>query len=160
MNDSKYLDWEHFETRLNAGIVTDTDIRSYLIGEALASILQAERLYSKAGCDLEFVDGLELDQIRSLIANLEKEFPHLRDPGDGTTLEMRRPQPHIHVEEWKLEHYAALRKPRYRPIEDYLDAQVKIAGSDPAMRADGLAQEQDYLKVNLAVKAMFPKKKD
>ena len=47
----------------------------------------------------------------------------------------------------------------YPPVIDYIDAQVKKASSDPAMRADGIAQEQDYLSKCLAVKAKYPKPK-
>lgn len=53
--------------------------------------------------------------------------------------------------------YATRRMRAYPPMQDYIDAQVKKASTDPAVRAAGAAQEQTYLAACLAVKAKFPK---
>lgn len=45
----------------------------------------------------------------------------------------------------------------YPQPSEYLDAKVKQASADPAMRAEGIGQEARYLADCLAVKAQFPK---
>lgn len=49
------------------------------------------------------------------------------------------------------------RKTAYPPVEAYLDAQVKIASSDPTLQADGQAQLAAYLTACLDVKTAHPK---
>jgi len=49
-----------------------------------------------------------------------------------------------------------MRAQEYPPIEDYLDAQVKKASTDPLVQAAGAAQEKKYLADCLAVKAKYP----
>lgn len=59
--------------------------------------------------------------------------------------------------EWKLQQCYAARRAAYPPIEDYLDAKVKQASSDPAVQIEGLTQEQEYLQACLLVKQSIPK---
>jgi len=59
------------------------------------------------------------------------------------------------VMEWVREHYKILRKKAYPPIEDYVDAQVKI--NTPGMEAEGQAQLEEYRAQCLAVKQRFAK---
>lgn len=56
--------------------------------------------------------------------------------------------------------YSELRAAAYPPFTDYLDAKVKQASTDPAIVADGEAQEAAYLEACLAVKQQFPKPED
>ena len=51
--------------------------------------------------------------------------------------------------------YAELRRSAYPDFLDYLDAKVKQA--DPDRRAEGIAQEAEYLAACLAVKEQYPK---
>jgi hypothetical protein len=53
--------------------------------------------------------------------------------------------------------YTELRAKAYPSELDYMDAKVKQASTDEALRAVGVAQEQTYLTACLTVKAKYPK---
>ena len=53
--------------------------------------------------------------------------------------------------------YIARRAAEYPPMQDYIDAQVKKASSDPAVREAGLAQEAAYISACAAIKTKYPK---
>lgn len=53
--------------------------------------------------------------------------------------------------------YIARRAAEYPPMQDYIDAQVKKASSDPAVREAGLAQEAAYIATCAAIKTKYPK---
>lgn len=58
----------------------------------------------------------------------------------------------------KIAHQSDYRARRvYPPIADYLDAIVKQASAEAAVRAEGLAQEAAYKAACLAQKSKFPK---
>ena len=53
--------------------------------------------------------------------------------------------------------YTVKRAAAYPPYQDYIDAQVKMASSDPVMQSAGALQLNDYVNKCLAVKLQFPK---
>ncbi len=53
--------------------------------------------------------------------------------------------------------YIAQRAAEYPPMQDYIDAQVKKASSDPAVREAGIAQEAAYISTCTAIKTKYPK---
>lgn len=53
--------------------------------------------------------------------------------------------------------YIARRAAEYPPMQDYIDAQVKKASGDPAIREAGIAQEAAYLAACTAIKNKYPK---
>lgn len=53
--------------------------------------------------------------------------------------------------------YIAQRAAEYPPMQDYLDAQVKKASPDPAIREAGIAQEAAYISACAAIKTKYPK---
>lgn len=53
--------------------------------------------------------------------------------------------------------YKIQRAAEYPPMTDYLDAQMKKASADAAVRLAGIAQEQAYVSACAAVKAKWPK---
>ena len=53
--------------------------------------------------------------------------------------------------------YVMQRAAEYPPMLDYIDAQVKKASADPAVRAAGLLQEAAYLAACAAIKTKYPK---
>jgi hypothetical protein len=53
--------------------------------------------------------------------------------------------------------YNVLRAKEYPPMADYLDAKVKQASTEEAIRQQGIEQEKKYLADCLAVKAKYPK---
>jgi|GEM_PF-3878537 len=53
--------------------------------------------------------------------------------------------------------YYEKRAAAYPPVEEYLDAQVKINSGDADMVAAGQAQLEAYYQACLAVKAKYPK---
>ncbi len=53
--------------------------------------------------------------------------------------------------------YSEKRAAEYPPIEEYLDAMVKLNSGDEAMIEDGQAQLDFYYQACLAVKARYPK---
>jgi len=60
----------------------------------------------------------------------------------------------------KLSHkgdYIARRGKAYPPIEEYLDAQIKINSGDPVLVKEGKEQFDTYIKVCLQIKKNYPK---
>jgi len=60
----------------------------------------------------------------------------------------------------KLSHkgdYKVGRSKVYPPIEDYLDAQIKINSRDPVLVKEGKEQFDTYIKVCLQIKKNYPK---
>ncbi len=53
--------------------------------------------------------------------------------------------------------YSEKRAAEYPPVEEYLDAMVKINSGDEQLIADGQAQLDFYYQACLAVKARYPK---
>lgn len=53
--------------------------------------------------------------------------------------------------------YAELRAEAYPPIADFADATVKRHSTDPAIVAEGVAQEAAWAAACIAVKAQYPK---
>jgi len=53
--------------------------------------------------------------------------------------------------------YIKERKNKYPPIEEYIDAQIKINSRDLFMQKEGQKQFQKYIKVCLQVKEDYPK---
>ena len=53
--------------------------------------------------------------------------------------------------------YKTKRAAEYPPYVDYIDAQVKKASLDSAIKAAGIAQEAEYIAACLAVKGKYPK---
>ena len=53
--------------------------------------------------------------------------------------------------------YSEKRAAEYPPVEEYLDAMVKINSGDEQLIADGQAQLDSYYQACLAVKARYPK---
>ncbi|MEQ1629614.1 MAG: hypothetical protein ABL873_03805 [Gallionella sp.] len=59
--------------------------------------------------------------------------------------------------EQQAQAYIARRAAEYPPMQDYIDAQVKKASSDPAIREAGIVQEAAYLAACAAIKTKYPK---
>jgi len=60
----------------------------------------------------------------------------------------------------KLSHkgdYKVGRSKAYPPIEDYLDAQIKINSGDSVLKKEGEEQLDTYTKVCLQIKKNYPK---
>lgn len=53
--------------------------------------------------------------------------------------------------------YIAQRAAEYPPMQDYIDAQVKKASSDPAIREAGIVQESAYISACAVIKTKYPK---
>lgn len=53
--------------------------------------------------------------------------------------------------------YQQKRAPEYPPLVERIDGMVKQSSSDPAVRAEGIAQVEAYDQTCLAVKARIPK---
>lgn len=95
--------------------VVDLFITSYLTGMALAPVLDAEAEYAELQAQPDqqdeapvldedgvtvLVDGYSPNAIRdALIAELEATWPHLVDPEDGNTVEARRPNPDLDIDQ-------------------------------------------------------------
>lgn len=97
----------------------------------------------------------ELSSINTIIDSMEAIDNWLVSPGYSN-----RPVAEI-TEEAKAEvlakFYSQRRKSKYPPIEEYLDAKVKQASSDPGVQSEGITQEAQYYVDCLAVKASIPK---
>lgn len=61
------------------------------------------------------------------------------------------------VSMWRTVHYDTLRRMDYPDRAEKDDAEAKLSSSDPAVRAAGQAQLDQYNADCLAVKARFPK---
>jgi hypothetical protein len=59
------------------------------------------------------------------------------------------------ITSWKVQNYDLLRSWAYPPVEEYLDAIVKMA--DENLAAEGHAQYDEYINACLAVKKRFSK---
>jgi hypothetical protein len=62
------------------------------------------------------------------------------------------------ISAWKMENYDFLRKFFYPPIEEHIDAQVKIASSNLGTKQEGQVQLSNYLQKCQKVKDRFSKK--
>jgi hypothetical protein len=96
---------------------------------------------------------------------------HLVDFHDGNGVQLvwlheHDPTPDLNSIEaetavWQAEQdaiaYRDKRVAEYPPMQDYIDAQVKKASSDPAVREAGLAQEASYISACAAIKTKYPK---
>ena len=58
---------------------------------------------------------------------------------------------------WVKNNYHILRNSTYPPLEDFIDAQVKLKSNDPADVSKGQTQLKNYYNQCQAVKARFPK---
>lgn len=67
------------------------------------------------------------------------------------------PHNEMTVARWRITHYDVLRSMAYPSREEKDDAEAKLASEDPAVRAAGQAQLDQYNSDCLAVKARFPK---
>lgn len=54
------------------------------------------------------------------------------------------------------DYYQVLRAAEYPPIQEFVDAQVKLASPDPEVQARGQAQLDAYFAACLAVKEKYP----
>lgn len=61
------------------------------------------------------------------------------------------------VTEWKQQNYSLLRRWAYPPIEDYLDADIKIRSGDTELVQEGQAQMALYVQKCLDVKSRIEK---
>jgi len=93
------------------------------------------------------LNTLKQNAINAGYAEADIEVNYITDAEFAVIMEDMKPVPT----------YADLRRAAYPPWQDYNDAKVKQASTDPTIQAEGLAQEQEYLDACLAVKAAFPK---
>jgi hypothetical protein len=63
----------------------------------------------------------------------------------------------VDVQQWKKEHYAILRKRSYPPIEELIDAQVKLHSGEKSVADSGQAQIDAYVQKCLEVKQTYSK---
>lgn len=124
------------------------------------------KVIEKSGAFLEYqvedskVDSFILD-IPKLGHGLAEQIIVIKDPETQVETTTIIPQEYtVEITDVVVDLLAecqAKRAAAYPPIEDYMDAKVKQASSDPTIVAEGLAQEQAYLAACLAVKLQFPK---
>lgn len=60
------------------------------------------------------------------------------------------------VKQWRIDNYIQLRRWAYPPIEDYVDAQVKIAQKG-SLELEGKSQLNSYTGACYSVKLRFPR---
>ena len=86
-------------------------------------------------------------------------------PSDGSYLPTYEETEDKIVRHWEKQivpepTYYEKRAAAYPPVEEYLDAQVKINSGDADMVAAGQAQLEAYYQACLAVKAKYPKREE
>ncbi len=94
---------------------------------------------------MPYVDRDEAGKITGLYARPQREGQEWLD-GD-----------HPDVVAFKAPSYRELRRSEYPSLAELHDAKVKQRHADPAIQAEGAAQEEQYYADCLAVKVRYPK---
>lgn len=95
--------------------------------------------------------------VRIIGENAQPELVWLSDSLPEPTHDELRTAIARELAERQAQAYIARRVAEYPPMQDYIDAQVKKASPDPAIREAGIAQEEAYLAACAAIKTKYPK---